>query len=103
MNTMKAARLHQIGATFQIDDVPIPQPGKGDVRVRVEACGLIPNLRNVDPFPASPGARSLRAAVSCVHCVPVPVEVTAGGAQQRLVLGDDDPMREIIYISGTLG
>jgi alcohol dehydrogenase len=72
MNTMKAARLHQIGATFQIDDVPIPQPGKGDVRVRVEACGLIPNLRNVVthfptwypflPLPALPAIFGLDAA-----------------------------------------
>ncbi|WP_068636768.1 alcohol dehydrogenase catalytic domain-containing protein [Thauera butanivorans] len=47
MEMMRAARLHEIGGAFQIDEVPLPVPGKHDVLVRVEACGIIPNLRNV--------------------------------------------------------
>lgn len=72
MNTMKAARLHEIGGKFQIDDVPVPVPGKGDVLVRVETCGIIPNLRNVVthfptwypflPLPALPAIFGLDAA-----------------------------------------
>ena len=37
MATMKAARLHEVGKPFQIDDVPMPEPGDLDVVVRVEA------------------------------------------------------------------
>ena len=45
--TMRAARLHQIGAPFQIDEIPVPVPTAADVLVRVRACAVVPNLRNV--------------------------------------------------------
>lgn len=44
---MRAARLHEVGAPFVIDSIPIPEPRDNDVRVRVQACNLVPNLRNV--------------------------------------------------------
>lgn len=47
MKTMKAARLHEVGGAFQIDDVPMPTPGDLDVVVQVEAAHIVPNLRNV--------------------------------------------------------
>ena len=47
METMKAARLHEVGAPFRIDDVPIPEPTGADVLIEVEACGVVPNLKNV--------------------------------------------------------
>ncbi|MNF38433.1 Sorbitol dehydrogenase [compost metagenome] len=47
MAMMKAARLHEIGGKFSIDEVPQPQPGPHDVLVKVEASGIIPNLKNV--------------------------------------------------------
>lgn len=47
MSNMKAARLHEIGGRFTIDDVPVPAPGDYDVLVKVEASGIIPNLKNV--------------------------------------------------------
>ncbi|WP_264313008.1 alcohol dehydrogenase catalytic domain-containing protein [Pseudomonas putida] len=47
MTTMKAARLHEIGGKFTIDEMPRPEPGAHDVLVKVEASGLIPNLKNV--------------------------------------------------------
>lgn len=69
---MKAARLHEIGGQFSIDEVPVPVPGANDVLVKVEACGLIPNLRNVVthfpswypflPLPALPAIFGLDAA-----------------------------------------
>jgi len=72
MTMMKAARLHEIGGKFSIDEVPVPKPGKHDVLVRVEACGVIPNLRNVVthfptwypflPLPALPAIFGLDAA-----------------------------------------
>lgn len=47
MSMMKAARLHQIGGRFSVDEVPVPTPGEHDVLVKVEASGVIPNLKNV--------------------------------------------------------
>lgn len=44
---MNAARLHQIGGRFQVDEVPIPQVRDTDVLVKVKAAGVVPNLRNV--------------------------------------------------------
>lgn len=44
---MRAARLHQPGTPFRIDDIPIPEPRADDVLVAVKACGVIPNMRNI--------------------------------------------------------
>jgi D-arabinose 1-dehydrogenase-like Zn-dependent alcohol dehydrogenase len=57
--SMRAARLHKIGAEFQIDEIPVPKPGPKDVLVRVRVAGIVPNLRNVityfpDWFPYLP-------------------------------------------------
>jgi NADPH:quinone reductase-like Zn-dependent oxidoreductase len=42
MTTMKAAILRQHGGrdAVQVEDIPIPEPGPDDVRIRVHACGL---------------------------------------------------------------
>lgn len=37
---MKSAVVPEIGARLEIRDVPIPQPGPGQVLVKIEACGL---------------------------------------------------------------
>jgi alcohol dehydrogenase len=47
MNTMRAARLHEPGAPFRVDTIPVPEPRPTDVVVRVRACGVVPNLKNV--------------------------------------------------------
>lgn len=47
MPMMTAARLHEIGGAFQLDEIPMPVPSAYDVLVRVEASGVIPNLKNV--------------------------------------------------------
>lgn len=72
MQMMKAARLHEIGGKFRIDEVPVPTPGTHDVLIKVESCGIIPNLRNVVthfptwypflPLPALPAIFGLDAA-----------------------------------------
>ncbi|WPP44896.1 alcohol dehydrogenase catalytic domain-containing protein [Pseudomonas sp. AN-1] len=72
MPTMKAARLHQIGAQFVLDEVPVPAPGAHDVLVKVEASTVIPNLKNVTthfpewypflPLPALPAIFGLDSA-----------------------------------------
>ncbi|MBF24117.1 MAG: alcohol dehydrogenase [Pusillimonas sp.] len=47
MRTMRAARLHAPGQPFQIETLPVPEPGPRDVLVKVSACGIVPNLKNV--------------------------------------------------------
>ncbi len=37
---MRAARLHEFGEPFQIDEVPDPVPGPGQVRVRIGGAGV---------------------------------------------------------------
>jgi alcohol dehydrogenase, propanol-preferring len=37
---MKAAIVHEFGAPLQIEEIPTPTPGEGEVLVRVEASGL---------------------------------------------------------------
>lgn len=49
MAMMRAARLHQIGSPMQIDEIPVPTPEVDQVLVRVEACGVVPNLGNRRP------------------------------------------------------
>lgn len=40
MATMKVAQLPKAGADFQIVERDVPQPGSGQVRIRVSACGV---------------------------------------------------------------
>ena len=37
---MKAAIVHEFGRPLSIEEVPIPQPGPGEVLVKVAACGV---------------------------------------------------------------
>jgi len=37
---MKAARVHQFGKPLVIEDVPVPVPDKGEILVKVMACGV---------------------------------------------------------------
>jgi NADPH:quinone reductase-like Zn-dependent oxidoreductase len=41
-NTVKIVRFHKIGGpeVLQFDELPLPEPGKGEVRLRVKAIGL---------------------------------------------------------------
>lgn len=47
MSLMQAARLHDMGADFRLDQVETPKPGPRDVVVEVKACNVVPNLKNV--------------------------------------------------------
>jgi alcohol dehydrogenase, propanol-preferring len=40
MPTMKAAVVRNFGSPLAIEDVPVPQPGPGEVLVKVKACGV---------------------------------------------------------------
>ena len=44
---MKAARLHKVGAQFQVDEIPVPAVRPTDVLVKVATAGVVQNLRNV--------------------------------------------------------
>jgi D-arabinose 1-dehydrogenase-like Zn-dependent alcohol dehydrogenase len=37
---MKAVQISKPGGNFEVVERPIPQPGRGQVRIKVEACGL---------------------------------------------------------------
>jgi D-arabinose 1-dehydrogenase-like Zn-dependent alcohol dehydrogenase len=37
---MKAVQISKAGGNFEIVERPIPQPGRGQVRIKVEACGI---------------------------------------------------------------
>jgi NADPH:quinone reductase-like Zn-dependent oxidoreductase len=39
-NTAHVVRLHTVGGRLQIDEVPLPMPAKGEVRLRVRALGI---------------------------------------------------------------
>lgn len=38
--TMKAAVLHRIGEALSVESVPVPQPGPGEVLIKITACGV---------------------------------------------------------------
>ena len=40
MPTMKAVQVSKAGAPFELVDRDIPEPGPGQVRIKVEACGV---------------------------------------------------------------
>ena len=40
MATMLAAQIARGGAPFELVNRPIPQPGPGAVRIKVQACGI---------------------------------------------------------------
>lgn len=54
--TMRAARMHAPGEPMQLEQVPIPRPGPGDVRIAVHAVNVVPNLANVLSMPSIPWA-----------------------------------------------
>src|SRR5919201_865358 len=47
VRTMKALVSHEYGGPLRVEDVPCPEPGPGDVLVRVEACGLGLTVANI--------------------------------------------------------
>lgn len=40
MATMRAMQISEVGGDFEPVERPVPEPGRGQVRVRVEACGI---------------------------------------------------------------
>ncbi|MFC9665591.1 alcohol dehydrogenase catalytic domain-containing protein [Nocardia sp. NPDC127606] len=84
---MSAARLHDFNDNFHIDEVEIPDPSGSDVLVRVRACGIVPNLKNVLAaaeflpelaFPAYPAIYGLDPAGEIVAVGPDASALTVG-------------------------
>src|SRR6187200_1927282 len=40
MPTMRAVQVSRAGGPFELVERPIPQPGEGQVRIKVKACGI---------------------------------------------------------------
>ncbi len=43
-STMKAIQVLAKGEPMRLVEIPIPQPGEGQVLIRVEACGILYRL-----------------------------------------------------------
>ena len=85
---MKAARLHQVGTNFSIDEIAVPEPRPNDVLVKVKTCGVIPNMKNVIahyaewfpflPLPPLPAIYGLDAAGEVVAVGELVREIAVG-------------------------
>jgi NADPH2:quinone reductase len=61
---MRAMRLHVLGESLSLDNIPAPEPGPGQVRLKLEACGvnfgdtltIHGKYQEKPPLPFSPGA-----------------------------------------------
>ncbi len=87
MTTMKMARVPEANAQFELVDVPIPEPGRGEVRVKVHACGVCHSDSLTvlgamgNDFPRAPG-HEVAGAVDAVG-----EGVTAWSAGDRVGVG----------------
>ena len=78
MPTMKAAVVRNFGKPLTIEDVPVPQPGLGEVLVKVKACGVCHTdlhaacgdwpVKPVPPFIPGHEAAGVVAALGAGRC-----------------------------------
>jgi NADPH2:quinone reductase len=103
--TMKAWRVHQWGEpeTMTLEDVPIPEPSHGQVRIRVHAAAL--NFFDIlqvqgkyqikPPFPFTPGAEIAGIVDAIGPAAPefqigeAVISLTHGGGMAEYVLGPE--------------
>ena len=60
---MRAMRLHELGGALQLDEAPTPEPGPGQARLRILACGVnfadtlmtVGKYQEKRPLPFAPG------------------------------------------------
>lgn len=70
--TMLAARMHHVAEEMRLEQIPSPEPSLNEVRVRVHAVNIVPNLGNIlkmwttwfpeDPLPNLPAVFGLDPA-----------------------------------------
>ncbi|MFJ2442595.1 alcohol dehydrogenase catalytic domain-containing protein [Streptomyces sp. NPDC087658] len=86
---MRAARMHDVGEPMRIEELPVPVPGPGDVRVAVHAVNIVPNLANIlnmwtTWFPHSP----LPTLPAIFGLDPAGVVEAVGEGVQGVAVGD---------------
>lgn len=88
VETMRAAQVSRKGGSFEIVQKEIPSPGRGEVRIKVKACGVchsdLMTIENLWPgivYPRSPG-HEIAGVVDAVGD-----EVTGWKKGQRVGLG----------------
>ncbi|MGO8914389.1 MAG: alcohol dehydrogenase catalytic domain-containing protein [Stellaceae bacterium] len=94
MQTVLAARLHEVGKPMVLERLPVPEPRPTDVLVQVRACGIVPNLGNVLanwqrwfpelPLPRLPAIFGLDAAGVVADTGALVQHFAAGEPQWRL-------------------
>ena len=53
---MRAARLHEVGQALSVDEIPDPEPGSGEVLVRIAHCGVCASDLHVRDGITPPGS-----------------------------------------------
>lgn len=87
-STMRAARCHERGQgpRLTVDNVDVPEIGDQEVLVKIEACGMVPNLINVLNPP--PHFQNLPILPAIYGLDPAGVIVETGAKVRGLSLGD---------------
>jgi hypothetical protein len=97
MARMKVAQINKPGANFELVERDIPEPGLGEVRIKVEACGICHSDRFVKEglWPGSPIRESLdmRLRGSSMRSEPTPA---FGRSANTLV---SDGMAAIVFVA----
>ncbi len=78
---MKAAQISKPGADFELIERKIPEPGAGQVRIKVQACGVCHSdvLTSMKWGPAFPrGRRGSESASAGTAAVTAPVASASG-------------------------
>jgi L-iditol 2-dehydrogenase len=86
-STMRAARLHGI-RDLRVEELPVPEPGPGDLLVRVEACGICPTDARKFEIGVNDGGYPLNPGHEWVGTVVATGDGVEGHWQDRRVYGD---------------
>jgi threonine dehydrogenase-like Zn-dependent dehydrogenase len=93
--TMRAARFDRASRQLTVQDVAVPEPGPGEVLVRVEACGICLSdvQRDIEKLVrlVASGRLDLSRSVSDL----VPLEDVARGVE-RLRTKEGNPVRLVV-------
>jgi L-iditol 2-dehydrogenase len=84
---MRAARLHGI-KDLQLEELPVPRPGPGELLVRVEACGICPTDARKYAIGVSGGGYPLNPGHEWVGLIEETGPETDGWARGDRVYGD---------------